>query len=205
MYAAVSVAVCCSVLQFVAVCCSGTCVGVWLRSVGAYCNTAMEERSHAGLLCVAVRCSVLQYMSQCVAVLGKCYHAWVLRVAVGDDCRVLQYVWVCCSVSECYNAIVVCCPFFDHDDVKIPWVVTVLCRKRDRVRESVPCVCVCMYIQYLTTFLYTYINILKPTYIPTYIYTYLHTYNFVYTYTQIHTHVCINIYVHTCICVYIHF
>jgi len=71
--------------------------------------------------------------------------------------------------------------------------------------ERVCHACVCKYIQYSTTFLHTYIQILKPTYIPTYIYTYLHTYTFAYTYTQIHTHVYINIYIHTCICVYIHF
>jgi len=100
------VSVCCSVLQCVAVCCivlqcvAVGHVGVWLYSVRAYCNTAMGERSHAGLLCVAVRCSVLQCMSQCVAVIGECYHAWLLRVAVGNDCCVLQYVWVCCSVLQ---------------------------------------------------------------------------------------------------------
>jgi len=85
------VAVCCCVLQSVAVCCSLLlCVAVCccvLQSVAVCCNL---------LLCVAVCCCVLQSVAVCCSLL--------LCVAV--CCCVLQSVAVCCSLSLC---VAICC------------------------------------------------------------------------------------------------
>jgi len=74
-------AVCCSVLQCVAVCCS-TCKNVPLHQ----------------MQCVAVCCSVLQ----CLAVPAITCHS--------IKCSVLQCVAVCCSVLQCVAVPAITCP-----------------------------------------------------------------------------------------------
>ena len=86
------VAVCCSVLQCIAVCCScSVCCSVLqcikppkLSEVAVYCSV---------LQCVAVCCSVLNFQNSqkldCVAVC----------------CSVLQCVAVCCSVLPCFESL----------------------------------------------------------------------------------------------------
>jgi len=76
------VAVCCCVLQCVAVCCSVCCAILW--GVGSVVQ------------CVAVCCSVLQCVAVCVALC-----CGVLVVC----CSVLQCVAVCCSVLHCTTVI----------------------------------------------------------------------------------------------------
>ena len=76
-------AVCCSVLQCVAVCCS-VLQCVWMSPI---CSV---------LQCVAVHCSALQCVSVCCSVLQCVAVCW--RV-VATCCRVLQRVAECCSVS----------------------------------------------------------------------------------------------------------
>jgi len=80
----VAVLACCSVLQRVAVCCSGKCSRrwrsySWLLKGGGVSSMAILARCSV-LQCVAVCCSVLQ----CVAVC----------------CSVLQCVAVCCSITS---------------------------------------------------------------------------------------------------------
>jgi len=84
-------AVCCSVLQCVAVYYS-----VW------YCTTECSKCSHTesqvycGVKCIAVWCRVLQCVTVCCSVL-QC---------VAEVCSVLQCVTVCCSVIQ---RVAVCC------------------------------------------------------------------------------------------------
>ena len=94
----VIVAVCCSVLQCVAVCCS-SCASCTPASppsdlVHYLCNSCSV------LQCVAVWCSVLQ----CVAV--RCSALQCVAV----HCSVLQCVAVCCSVLQC----VAVCMYYTH-------------------------------------------------------------------------------------------
>jgi len=118
------VAVCCSVMQRVAVSCSelqcvAVCCGV-LQRVVLQCVTSLgfvQLSVYAVVLCVAVRCSVLQCvavscnMLQCVAVC--CNVSQCNEVC----CGVLQYVAMCCSV--------LCCNVFHHskwtNSMSIPW------------------------------------------------------------------------------------
>jgi len=83
----------CSVLQYVAVCCS---------------EEARTFPESSGVLqCVAVCCSVLQCVAACCNAL-QCFatrkQAQNLRLQV--CCSVLQCVAVCCSVLQC---VTVCC------------------------------------------------------------------------------------------------
>ena len=97
------VAGCCSVLQFVAVCCSVE----WIRD-----NSHEWIHGHVGWIhgyvkwIIAECCSVLQ----CVAVLRACMTPLMSRYmdmlggvlqCVAVCCSVLQYVAVCCSVLQC--------------------------------------------------------------------------------------------------------
>ena len=83
------VAVCCSVLQ---------CVAVWTRAVYSSQDLALQNVAvcRSVLQCVAVPCSVLQCVAECCRVLQS----------VAECCRVLQCVAVCCSVLQC---VAVCC------------------------------------------------------------------------------------------------
>jgi len=91
------------VLQCVAVCFQS----IWTRYTAslrdAACCSVLQELSQ----CVAVCCSVLQELEQCIAVVAVCWRA------CGPDTRlhcVLQHVAVCCrrhnSVLQC---VAVCC------------------------------------------------------------------------------------------------
>jgi len=73
--------VCCSVLQRVAECCS---------ALQAHYGRVSLNCSTKALLCVAVCCSVLQYVAACCSVL-QC---------VAVCCSVLQRVEACCSVLQ---------------------------------------------------------------------------------------------------------
>ena len=79
---AMSVAVCCIVLQSV-----------------AECETHRLARCHSVAVCVAVRCSVscsvLQCVLQCVVVCCSALQCVVVC------CRILQRVEACCSVLQC--------------------------------------------------------------------------------------------------------
>ena len=75
------VAVCCSVLQYIAVWCS--VVPTWLSLVQLNCFIVMQ--------CVAVSCSVLQCGALCCSVL-QC---------LAVSCSVLQCLAVCYSVVHC--------------------------------------------------------------------------------------------------------
>ena len=89
------VAVCCSVLQFVAVCTLG--------------NTLQHTATHFRFVLqfVAVCCRVLPFVAVC--------------------CSVLQCVVVCCSVLQC---VAVCCSV-------LPWLATLPVRESCHIYESV--------------------------------------------------------------------
>jgi len=82
-----SVAVCCSVFQYVAVCSS---ILLCVR------NNVVHWAFNCMPLCVAVCCNVMQ----CVAVFWK--QSCTLGIQLHDPvcCRAFQYIEVCCSVSE---------------------------------------------------------------------------------------------------------
>ena len=77
MCCSVFVVVCCSVLQCVAVCCSV------LQCVAVCCSAVVSN--DAGSVC----CSVLQFVAGCC------------NVFVAVSCSMLQCVAVCCSVLQC--------------------------------------------------------------------------------------------------------
>jgi len=112
------VAVCCSALQCVVVCCDCSvvqCGAVWcgvVHQVSFHFNTLKYIVLQCVAVCVAVRCSVLQ----CCAVwrsVVRCVVSGLLGVL---QC-VLQYVAVCCSVVQygaawcdvLYQVCLVCC------------------------------------------------------------------------------------------------
>jgi len=114
-FCAMCVAVCCSVLQRVAVCCSVWCVTVYVYIPQFTCwSTALKMPPRVALQCVAVCCSVLQCFPVCCSVWCVwCLTAYICmpqftwrssifkmppRVAV--CCSVLQCVAVCCSVLQ---------------------------------------------------------------------------------------------------------
>ena len=80
------VAVCCSVLQCVAV------IATQVRPEQGFCGWRLWSPADGHMCCSVVCCNVLQcFVLQCVAVC----------------CNVLQCVAVCCSVLQC---VAVCCP-----------------------------------------------------------------------------------------------
>ena len=108
------VAVCCSVLQCVAV--------TWIMHTAAHCNTLLHVAvtrdsfvSHypcvavccSVLQCVAVCCSVLQCVAVCCSVLQCVAVCCSVLQCVAVCCCVLQYVAVCCSVLQLFSC--VCC------------------------------------------------------------------------------------------------
>jgi len=84
------VAVCCSVLQCVAVPCVAVCGSV--QCVAVCCSVFQ---------CVAASCSALQYVAVCCRVLPCVALCGSVRQCVAMCCSVLQCVAVCRSVSQC--------------------------------------------------------------------------------------------------------
>jgi len=121
------VAVCCSVLQFVAVCCRFValycnvfkCVAVCVVVCVAMCCSVLSCRlsfswhtdcgcwfQDLPLQCVAVCCIVLRRVVVCCSVLQRAAVCWSVLQCVAACCSVLQRVAVCCSVLQCVAA---CC------------------------------------------------------------------------------------------------
>jgi len=114
----VCIAVCCSVLQYVAElqcvaeCCSVSMVVTSSVSGVAVCVWQCVAVSCSVLQCVAVCCSVLQ----CVAVnQWSSLHRYLAVAAMGYcDCVVLQCV--CCSLLQCVE---VCCSGLQRVGVEV--------------------------------------------------------------------------------------
>jgi len=99
---------CCSVLQYVAVCCSVVATSTY-RAIGA--SRGKVTAICMCTFCVAVRCSVLQCVAVCCSVLQfrcnvyiPCHRRRKRRRHCTMHvlcCSVLQCVAVCCSVLQC--------------------------------------------------------------------------------------------------------
>jgi len=110
---------CCSVLQYVAVCCSAQQRTYFIRAtltrlalVTHVIATIRETCAHllvpfaASYACVAVCCSMMQCVTVCCSVLQCVIGCRTVLQCVAECCSVLQSVAVCCSVLQ---SVAVCC------------------------------------------------------------------------------------------------
>jgi len=203
--------VCCSVLQFVAVCCSA--LHEW-RQCGSPCWCC---ESVCVLWCAAMCCSVLQCAAMCVAAWGA--SMWqpllvLLRCArVTVCCSVLQCVAVCCIVLHCVYSVLqcsaACCSVVQR--VAVGCIVC-CCRSGKKRIAMFGAVITCKKSIWSGTYVHIYMDSCID------VYTYIYTYVFMYKIdddvrpkphlqkTNRHWYVCIYVYgcIYRCVYVYVY-
>jgi len=211
-------AVCCSVLQCVAVCCSvlQQCVAVCciadvsrqFQHFALYtvcCSVGCSAVCYSVLQC-GLQCSVLQCVSWARRECGQC---------VADCCRLLQIVAVCCSMLQCgLQCIEACCRVSQCVAVcysVLQWVHFTQQQKtlNDNRGKTVSCRYVCyglLWHTYVNKYIYmcTYMCMLKHKRMHTRwwitnacihilslvirIHTYIHIYMYMHVYVEAETH-----------------